>query len=90
VIATTQLRREIRACLEHRAAALSEAVRTYPTPIARCDEQLPALIESRREVARLLEEEDTALIAAFAAAAMRWDDDEAARALAARAAAARS
>ena len=77
--------REIRACLERRAADLSEAVRRYPTPIARCDEQLPALIESRREVMRLLEEGDATLAAAFAAAAGRWDDDEA-RALAARAA----
>jgi hypothetical protein len=89
VIATPQLRRDIRAYLERRAASLSEAVRRYPTPIARCDEQLPALIEARREVARLLEEDDDALVAAFAAAAVRWDD-EAARALAARAAEAQS
>ena len=39
---------EIRAYLARRAAALSAAVRRYPTPIARCDEQLPALIEARR------------------------------------------
>ncbi len=83
--ATAQLCREIRACLERRGATLSDEVRRYPTPIARCDEQLPALIESRREVGRLLEEEDAALVAAFAAAAVRWDD-AAARALAARAA----
>ena len=50
MIATTQLCREIRACLEHRAAALSEAVRTYPTPIARCDEQLADLLERRARV----------------------------------------
>jgi hypothetical protein len=66
--------REIRAHLEQRGAALSEAVRRYPTPIARCDEQLPALLESRREVLRLLEEPDAKLAEAFAAAAVRWDD----------------
>jgi len=77
---------EIRAYLARRAAELNAAVRRYPTPIARCDEQLPALIEARREVQRLLEEGDATLAAAFAAAAERWDDP-AARALAARAAA---
>jgi hypothetical protein len=72
--AAAQLCREIRAHLEQRNAALNEAVRSYPTPIARCDEQLPALLESRREVLRLLEESDATLVAAFAAAAARWDD----------------
>jgi hypothetical protein len=33
--------------LELRIAALSEEIRNYPTPIARCDEQLPALLEER-------------------------------------------
>jgi len=72
--AAAQLCREIRAHLEQRGAALSEAVRSYPTPIARCDEQLPGLLESRREVMRLLEESDATLVEAFAAAAVRWDD----------------
>ena len=36
-----------------RIDALSAEIRNYPTPIARCDEQLPALIEER---ARLLHE----------------------------------
>ncbi|HET9043212.1 MAG TPA: hypothetical protein VFN70_08700 [Burkholderiales bacterium] len=72
--AAAQLCREIRAYLEQRGASLSEAVRRYPTPIARCDEQLPGLLESRREVLRLLEELDATLVAAFAAAAVRWDD----------------
>ena len=76
----------MRGLAERRAADLSAAVRRYPAPIARCDEQLPALIESRREVMRLLEEGDATLAAAFAAAAERWDDP-AARALVARAAA---
>jgi len=69
-----QLCREIRAHLEQRGAALSEAVRSYPTPIARCDEQLPGLLESRREAMQLLEESDATLVEAFAAAAVRWDD----------------
>ena len=72
--AAAQLCREIRAHLEQRGAALSEAVRSYPTPIARCDEQLPGLLESRRDAMQLLEESDATLVEAFAAAAVRWDD----------------
>ena len=30
-----------------RIAELSEEIRNYPTPIARCDEQLTALLEER-------------------------------------------
>jgi hypothetical protein len=41
------------AWLERRIAELSEEIRHYPGPIARCDEQLPALLEER---ARLLSE----------------------------------
>ncbi len=33
--------------LEQRARELQDEVRAYPTPIARCDEQLPKLIERR-------------------------------------------
>ena len=36
-----------------RIAELSEEIRNYPTPIARCDEQLGALLEER---SRLIEE----------------------------------
>ncbi len=36
--------------LEHRLAELSRLVRDYPTPIARCDEQLAALLEERTRV----------------------------------------
>jgi len=36
-----------RAEIQERVAALSEEIRSYPTPIARCDEQLTALIEER-------------------------------------------
>jgi chorismate mutase len=39
--------------LAQRLAELSREIREYPTPIARCDEQLTALIEER---ARLLHE----------------------------------
>ena len=33
--------------LERRIAELSEEIRRYPGPIARCDEHLPALLEER-------------------------------------------
>ena len=39
--------------LEQRVSALSGEIRNYPTPIARCDEQLTGLIEER---ARLLQQ----------------------------------
>ena len=39
--------------LEKRIAELSEEIRRYPGPIARCDQQLPALLEER---SRLLSE----------------------------------
>jgi hypothetical protein len=41
------------AWLEKRIAQLSEEIRHYPGPIARCDEHLPALLEQR---SRLIEE----------------------------------
>ena len=66
---------EIRAYLEHRRDALNDEVRRYPTPIARCDVQLTALLEKRAEVLRLLRESEAALPAAFAAAAARFDDE---------------
>ena len=37
----------MRAGLQRRIDELSEEIRRYPTPIARCDEQLAALIEER-------------------------------------------
>jgi hypothetical protein len=46
--------------LERRIAALSEEIRRYPGPIARCDEQLTALLEERAALAarlRRLEDE---------------------------------
>ena len=33
--------------IARRIAELSEEIRNYPTPIARCDEQLTALLEER-------------------------------------------
>jgi hypothetical protein len=43
----------MRSELQRRIAELSDEIRRYPTPIARCDLHLPALLEER---ARLLEE----------------------------------
>jgi hypothetical protein len=52
--AAAQLRREIRAHLEQRGASLSEAVRSYPTPIARCDDAAALALVARAE--RMLQE----------------------------------
>lgn len=41
--------------LAERIAELSEEIRNYPTPIARCDEQLTALLDERSRLLRLLE-----------------------------------
>jgi len=43
----------MKARLERRIAELSREIRSYPTPVARCDEQLTGLIEER---ARLLQQ----------------------------------
>ena len=43
----------MKAQIEKRIAGLNAEIRHYPTPIARCDEQLTALIEER---SRLLNE----------------------------------
>jgi hypothetical protein len=43
--------------VEERIAELSDEIRSYPTPIARCDEQLAALIEQRTTLFLKLEEE---------------------------------
>ena len=45
--------------LEQRIAELSLEIRNYPTPIARCDEQLAGLLEERSMVLTLLEEIQT-------------------------------
>ena len=40
--------------LQRRLAELSEEIRHYPTPIARCDEQLTGLLEQRAAIAELI------------------------------------
>lgn len=46
---------ELQVCLRTRFRALSDEMRAYPTPIARCDEQLTRLIEQRDAVRAELE-----------------------------------
>lgn len=41
--------------LQRRLDAVCDEIRHYPTPIARCDEQLTALIEERSRLLNLLE-----------------------------------
>jgi len=48
----------LRARLEARGRELQEEVRSYPTPIARCDEQLTKAIEDRDGVFRCLRSAD--------------------------------
>jgi hypothetical protein len=48
----------MRAGLERRIAELSREIRDYPTPIARCDEQLAGLLEERARAVELLEKLD--------------------------------
>ncbi len=43
------------ASLEKRIQDLSAEIRNYPTPIARCDEQLAALLEERARLIALAE-----------------------------------
>jgi hypothetical protein len=69
----------VRAYLARRRDALNEDVRHYPTPIARCDVQLTALLDARTEVLDLLRQDADAMLAGFAAAADRFEDAEAAR-----------
>jgi len=40
--------------IARRIAELSEEIRNYPTPIARCDEQLAGLIDERSRLLGLL------------------------------------
>ena len=46
----------MRALLQQRIDELSREIRNYPTPIARCDLHLPALIEERARLLRQLNE----------------------------------
>ncbi len=42
--------------IERRIAELSEEIRNYPTPIARCDLHLPALLEERSRLVERMKE----------------------------------
>ena len=48
------------AYLERKLAELSEEIRNYPGPIARCDQHLPALLEERARLMAELERESCA------------------------------
>jgi chorismate mutase len=45
------------AYLEQKLTRLNEEIRNYPGPIARCDEQLPALLEERAKLIAELQHE---------------------------------
>jgi hypothetical protein len=45
---------ELRRHLERRSSELNAEIRGYPSPIARCDDQLPKLLEQRARAVRLL------------------------------------
>ena len=78
--APAALERELRDWLAQRRAALDLEVRQYPTPIARCDVQLPALLDARAAVVRLLAVDDPRELAAgFVALTADADDAAAAR-----------
>jgi hypothetical protein len=42
--------------IARRLAELSEEIRCYPGPIARCDEHLPALLQERTMLMQLMEQ----------------------------------
>ena len=71
---------ELRAWLGARRAALDLEVRHYPSPIAACDLHLPALLEARAAVVRLLAHPGgPAFDAACVALARTFDDPASAR-----------
>lgn len=45
---------DLRGHLERRSTELNAEIRAYPSPIARCDDQLPKLLEQRARAVRLL------------------------------------
>jgi hypothetical protein len=49
----------MRAEIQRRIDELSEEIRNYPTPIARCDEQLAGLLEQRSDLLLRLKEIET-------------------------------
>jgi hypothetical protein len=63
----------IRDDLARRWRDIDDEIRHYPTPIARCDVQLTALIEARDELRQLRTlDDDARLIDAYADALRRW------------------
>jgi len=71
---------DLRAWLAERRAALDLEVRHYPSPIAACDLHLPALLEARAAVVRLLAEPPgPAFATACIALARTFDDPASAR-----------
>ena len=63
----------IRADLARRWRDVDDEIRHYPTPIARCDVQLTALIEARDELRQLRAiTDDAQLLGAYADALRRW------------------
>jgi hypothetical protein len=67
----------LRADLERRLRQLNEEISHYPGPIARCDQHLAALIETRSALfARLARVDELAAPAAAIDALLRADADE--------------
>ena len=64
----------MRSELERRIAELSREIREYPTPIARCDLHLAALLEERARLVASLERLDEAS-ARGCLPETAWDDD---------------
>ena len=64
------------AYLEQRLAELNEAIRTYPGPIARCDQHLPALLEERSKIMEQLQHESCPSEARWGHDGGRVDDQE--------------
>jgi hypothetical protein len=64
------------AYLEKRLAELNEEIRHYPGPIARCDEQLPALLEERARLMAELERESCSPQARWGHDGGRTEDKE--------------
>jgi hypothetical protein len=63
----------IRADLARRWRDVDQEIRHYPTPIARCDVQLTALVEARDELRDLRAiDDDARLVDAYGIALRRW------------------
>jgi hypothetical protein len=62
--------------LEHRLAELNNEIRTYPGPIASCDQHLPALLEERTKLMQQLTHESCPPEARWGHDGGRQDDQE--------------